>query len=252
MMVPGLKAAAEFFAKLANQNADENFFLAEDLHDSLVEECKRVCIALGYPLEQYFPEEFGDPGEEVAEEWDMEATVTALWREHVWPTLRDLFKREVVPFPGQPSSAYLEADRRTLVEEPFLSDTDIVLKPDEFLIARFYQLLRSSPFPFGQCRFCPKVFLQSRKGKPRKYCSATCKQKGIPSAATRTADIRERRREHRRREIEQTRQILQRWPEERGYWPRLQKEFPRKSRRELLYLSKQAKRSAHSRKEEEK
>jgi len=100
--------------------------------------------------------------------------------------------------------------------------------------------LRLRPFPFGLCPVCHKVFVQPSRGKPRRFCSDACKQKGIPSAAKRPRYALAWRHRVREREVANTRRILAAWPEERLRWQRLRRAFPKKSRRQLLYLVKQA------------
>src|SRR5262245_12918280 len=106
--------------------------------------------------------------------------------------------------------------------------------------AKLHQLLRLQPFPFGLCPVCHKVFVQPGRGKPRRFCSDACKQKGIPSAAKRSGYALAWRHRVRDREVANARLILRAWPEERQRWLQLRRAFPRKSRRQLLYLIKQA------------
>jgi hypothetical protein len=99
--------------------------------------------------------------------------------------------------------------------------------------------VRKQRCPFGRCPMCEVVFVQPDRGRLRRYCSERCKAKGIPSAAKRTEYVKQRRQRRRKEDIDTTRRVLRAWMKAEHY-ARLQKEFPRKSRRELLYLMKRA------------
>lgn len=110
---------------------------------------------------------------------------------------------------------------------------------EDGLLLLFHTCIRQTPFPFGQCAVCRKVFVLPKKGKPKRYCSPSCKAKGVPSAAKRTEYTRMQRHKRRHEEILTTRRILRVWPKDEQ-WEMLQKAFPRKSRRQLLFLLRQA------------
>ena len=104
-------------------------------------------------------------------------------------------------------------------------------------------LFRTRPFPFGQCAVCGQMFVQLHRGKPRRYCSPSCRAKGMPSAAKRTEYMRTQRHKKRKREIERTQQILRTVPRDAEKQLRaLEQVFPLKSRRQRLYLIKCAQR----------
>jgi hypothetical protein len=103
-------------------------------------------------------------------------------------------------------------------------------------------------FPFGRCARCGNVFVQPRRGRARRYCSERCKATGIPSAAKRTEYARTYRRRKRTKEIDVTKRILRQWPRDQQY-AQLQKQFPTKSRREVVYLIRQAQPSPRARSE---
>jgi len=110
---------------------------------------------------------------------------------------------------------------------------------DEEISKKLFDLLKEKRFPFGLCIVCHKVFVQSNKGKSRRYCSEPCKAKGVPSAAKRTEYVREQRQKQRRQELRMVKDILRKWTEGER-WQKLQKAFPKKTRRQLLYLMKKA------------
>jgi len=102
-----------------------------------------------------------------------------------------------------------------------------------------FDLIRERPFPFGMCAVCSTVFVQPHRGKRRRYCSGSCKAKGIPSATKRTEYAREYRHRKREAEILRTRRVLRAWPKQEQF-AELRKQFPTKPHRELLYLLRRA------------
>ena len=112
-----------------------------------------------------------------------------------------------------------------------------------FFMDLILPLFRTCPFPFGKCAVCGQVFVQLHRGKPRRYCSPSCRAKGMPSATKRTEYMRTQRHKKRKREIESTKQILRTVPRDVEKQLRaLEPEFPEKSRRQRLHLIKRAQR----------
>lgn len=109
----------------------------------------------------------------------------------------------------------------------------------EFLHYVWGAAVRRQRCPFGRCPVCGVVFVQPQRGKPRRYCSQRCKAKGVPSASKRTQYVREYRRQKREQEIQTARRVLRAWPKHEQF-AQLEKQFPTKPRRELLYLIKKA------------
>ena len=103
----------------------------------------------------------------------------------------------------------------------------------------FLSLIQQRPFPFVLCRVCGNVFVQTGRGKRPRYCSSRCRARGIPSAAHRAAYLRSYRRKKRGGEARIARRIMRAWPKA-DHYAQLEKQFPRKSRRELLYILKLA------------
>jgi hypothetical protein len=101
-------------------------------------------------------------------------------------------------------------------------------------------LFRTHPFPFGQCAVCGQVFVQAHRGKPRRYCSSSCRAKGMPSAAKRTGYMRTQRQRQRKRELDTAQRLRRKASSEQKQLELLGKEFPQKSRRQLLHLLKRA------------
>ncbi len=72
----------------------------------------------------------------------------------------------------------------------------------DVLLLILLPLLEHSPFPFGKCAFCYRVFVhKGGRGKPRKYCSPACKVKGVPTAK-RTEYKRRQRQKQRDKELQ--------------------------------------------------
>jgi hypothetical protein len=109
---------------------------------------------------------------------------------------------------------------------------------------QFWTLLQSSrPSPIRRCLKCNAIIEQpvrGQRGQPRKYCSTRCRAKGIPSAAKRTEYVREYRRRKAKKDILQMQQILLQVSNPLDLTSRLEKEFPKKSRRQLNYMIKAA------------
>ena len=101
-------------------------------------------------------------------------------------------------------------------------------------------LFETRPFPFGKCAVCGQVFVQARRGKPRRYCSSSCRAKGMPSAAKRTEYMRTQRQRQRKRDLDKAQRIIRKASSEQKQLELLGKEFPQKSRRQLLHLLKRA------------
>jgi hypothetical protein len=122
---------------------------------------------------------------------------------------------------------------RKMVVEPIPED-----KPDQWVRREFWGLLNEVPFPFSRCAVCARVSVPPRKGKPRRYCSESCKGKGVPSAAKRPAYIRAQRRKRKKAELLDAERIVRAWPPEEQR-RMLERAFPKKSRRQLHYLLKE-------------
>jgi hypothetical protein len=198
-----------------------------------------MCEGLKYPLwasleEEPFVGELEYPGERESRLQDI---LEKLRRDMVYPNFQYLFAGWPIEIKEQRTFASLEG--RTLVEKPPSDDTD--LGPKEYLQQLFYSLLRHRPFPFGRCQVCHKVFVQSRRGRIQKYCSAVCSAKGVPAAAKRTDYTNTYRRIKRERELAAARRVLKTLPE--VTLERLGEEFPKKSRRQLKALVKRVQRS---------
>ena len=146
---------------------------------------------------------------------------------------------------GRPASV----DRQHLPRLTFrlhgrsVEEVSEVSTTEDGLYALLLRIIRQDPFPFGQCPICRTVFVQLGKGKPRRYCTESCRTKGVPSAVKKTEYMRGYRQKHREREIEKVKRTIRAFPngiEEQ--LAQLEKTFPRKSRRQRLYLLKQAQR----------
>lgn len=88
-------------------------------------------------------------------------------------------------------------------------------------------LLHERRKPFGVCarQGCEQAFVQPQRGRPRSYCSDTCKERSMPCRRDNSAKVRERRRAARRTEVEETAALLGRTTE--GQWlSRVRKKFP--------------------------
>jgi hypothetical protein len=101
-------------------------------------------------------------------------------------------------------------------------------------------LLRHRPFPFARCPVCKQVFTHAGRGKPRKYCSESCKAKGIPSAAKRTEYQSMRRQRRRDEQLKLARRALRQARSQQEQIESLSKTFPQKSRRALVQLLNKA------------
>lgn len=108
------------------------------------------------------------------------------------------------------------------------------------------QVLRRSPFPFARCRKCRKVFVTSRLGKPRIYCSKACKAKGVPSATKRALYAKNYRCRIREAELNSAIEVLRHSARDSAD-AALAKRFPDKTPRERLYLRRDAERRLRSR-----
>ncbi|MBI3245886.1 MAG: hypothetical protein HYZ50_05205 [Deltaproteobacteria bacterium] len=117
---------------------------------------------------------------------------------------------------------------------------------DQRLYPALLEVLRHTPFPLSRCAFsqCGKVFVQPGRGKPRRYCSESCKAKGIPSAAKRTEYKRKQRQQARERELRLARSVMQQTDSEQERLRLLSEAFRKqgikKNRRQLLFLLKRA------------
>ncbi len=258
----------EFFARLANiKDLDE---LSKEDRDALVAEFSEIrgMSRLLDKLRRYVSDardpnvNFEDDEKDIletekkiAEREEDERNLFRLTYTEVQRAVLPLLSGEEVRLPspvvfGRLNGRVLEE----VVKLPTLENIREGVKfPRHFTYApanQLYQLLRRRPFPFGQCVVCTKVFIQPRKGKPRRYCSTPCKAKGIPSAAKQTEYARTWRHNKRAQEIETTRRILLAWPEPEQHVERVKQEFLRKSRRQVLYLVKRAKSESQPDREE--
>ncbi|MGH9428027.1 MAG: Scr1 family TA system antitoxin-like transcriptional regulator [Terriglobia bacterium] len=84
--------------------------------------------------------------------------------------------------------------------------------------------------------------MQPGRGKPRRYCSASCKAKGVPSAARRKEYKLRWQRKKRAEEVRRAQQAMRKTLDEHELMAALGKEFPKKSRRQLFHLLKRAQR----------
>lgn len=120
---------------------------------------------------------------------------------------------------------------------------------NEQLYPALLDILRQTPFPFGRCVVCCTVFLQPEgRGKPRRYCTDSCRAKGVPSAKKKTGYMRQHRQNLRERERLYAQRVVHKEKEKEKEKQRpltLQErlrlwadEFPRKSTRQLLSLLK--------------
>jgi hypothetical protein len=96
--------------------------------------------------------------------------------------------------------------------------------------------LQESPFPFGLCSRCKKVFVHPPVGRRRRFCSATCQINGAPGQ--RAAYMRTYRHGQRKRELVRARVILRQTPLKKQRQA-LYSAFPTKSDRQLRSLQKQ-------------
>lgn len=244
--------AAEFFAKLANSHSRWPI-LTEAEKAGLVAEFKEFLAQRSHKLSKYWRERLSQMG-------SAEQPLMFVWLElevahTVWGSLPALFAGRGVRLPESFARVGWLKGRNIVVgleptggeDEEFMESR---AEPVRLAIKEFYRLLAHHPFPLAQCRKCQRVFVQMGHGKPRQYCSTSCRARGLPSAAKRTEYVRTYRIRKRKQEIVMTRKILRGSPQQERL-ERMQQAFPRKSRRQLLYLIKQAKRSAQPRKKKE-
>lgn len=223
---------------------------------SVLADLKQALTREGYSLEEYFrakPSGFESQGQFSREDVFLLDFLTRFKGEDQLEGITELLAGERIVLEGYYAIGELQDRALVVTLEPSLSPQERQSYPSPMYVCRYklQQLLRRRPFPFGVCEVCKRVFTQLERGQPRKYCSQTCAAKGIPSRKNRTTYIRDYRHRNREREIEKTARILRRWPDEKQYLPRLQKEFPKKSRRQLLYLVKCASQQAKEKKEEQ-
>jgi hypothetical protein len=235
-----MQQAAEFFARLANAPDWEAVpvFLRNEAEETaqqaaLLPAFKQVLVSQYLQAADQLQEQYG------VHDSYLSAALVPL-RARVRQTIVSLLSGETVTFSGYTLAGRLHGGvlRETLVPlgTEVLGAFNVRLRAETVL----HQLLRLRPFPFGLCPVCHRVFVQPDRGKPRRFCSDVCKQKGIPSAVKRSGYALAWRHRVRDREVANARRILGTWPEERLRWLRLRRAFPRKSRRQLLYLIKQA------------
>jgi hypothetical protein len=105
-------------------------------------------------------------------------------------------------------------------------------------------------FPFGICRQrdCRRVFARTVRGRPQKYCSPTCKGRGVPSAAKRAEYVKNYRKRKREEEIRRARSVFRQCRNRSDAFRRLKKIFPGRPAKSILFLMRLAQaRKRHSR-----
>jgi hypothetical protein len=98
---------------------------------------------------------------------------------------------------------------------------------------------RGISFGIWRIAECRRIFARSRRGRPQKYCSAACKERGVPSAKKRSmyvAAYRARRREEDARRICE---LLKDCRAEDRY-ALLRRTFPGRAGKSILYVMRQA------------
>lgn len=228
---PPIRQAADFFARLASAGSIGQ--LNPEQRRSFAEELRRILQPI-VPADRL-------------PSLDAKAT----WR-YSLQIARELARQRILDLlAGQPAVVNRDYLPRVVFRLQGRRVQEAVDKPTtvDGLYSVFLAVLRHDPFLFGQCAVCGTVFVLPKKGKPKRYCSASCKAKGVPSAAKRTEYARAQRHKRRRAEIRTTRRILRAWPREEQ-WEMLQKAFPRKSRRQLLFLLRQAKQEPQRKRKE--
>jgi hypothetical protein len=103
-------------------------------------------------------------------------------------------------------------------------------------------------FPFATCceRKCHRVFVAAKRGRPQKYCSATCKARGIPSSAKRAEYVKNYRDRERDKLVRRV-QSITRGCKKSARYERLKRDFPGRPRKSLLYLLRLADGRVHGR-----
>ncbi len=242
MSATEVQQAAEFFAKLANSYGEQwewRGLLTEAVKANLSEDFKRFLIQNSDTLSKSRREwlsQSPDAGVLFFYLKDLAKTV--------WMVLSQLLKNRPVDRGQVSLNMWLRGRSITIHAEPLETAVDEYLESQgdlmQLSVRQFYEVLEHRPFPFGQCRVCKRIFVQMGRGKPQKYCSTPCRAKGLPSAIKRTEYVRVYRAKKREQDITVTCKILQTYPPQE-HVRRLEEEFPRKSRRQLVYLIKQAK-----------
>lgn len=95
------------------------------------------------------------------------------------------------------------------------------------------------------CPVCGTVFMRQRLGKPRKFCSVSCRAKGIPSAKKRAEYTRNQRRKAKERESSIAREILDKTHSAIDRINLLRQAFPRKSLQQCRNVLKRVERIEH-------
>jgi len=135
--------------------------------------------------------------------------------------------------PQQTAAAYTLKDMRRKIDSiifTFLKDSDTL---------RYLNV----------CPVCGTVFMRQRLGKPRKFCSVSCRAKGIPSAKKRAEYTRNQRRKAKERENSIAREILDKTHSAIDRINLLRQAFPRKSLQQCWNVLKRVERIEHPIKE---
>ena len=153
-----------------------------------------------------------DPDKQRWEDVQMLISLHGQVRTYVLPLLRG---KQVGFSVAYDTTAQLQG--RTLVEHP---------RDQPHRFGRVEAVCWERPFPFQLCARCGKVFVvQQSKGRPQRFCSATCQMKRAPGQ--RAKEMREYRRKKREHDLKIVKNILRDHP--RAQWmQQLQAEFTQK------------------------
>lgn len=108
----------------------------------------------------------------------------------------------------------------------------------------FLPLLQRKPSPFVICEWwqCMKPFVRKDKGVTPKYCSPSCKERGIPFASRRAEYMRKRRQSEHEKQLQLAWDAIRKGQSEEEQIALLSKALPQKSRRACVQLLNKARR----------
>src|SRR5712692_7288743 len=153
MMVPDRKAAAEFFAKLANTRYRWPILTAEEKAD-LIAEFKGFLAQRSQKLSKPWREQLGQMGKAAQPLMFVYLEDVA---QTVWSTLYALLSGQSVRLSGGFVRVWWLKGRNIVVGlDPYEDEDDVsggsLSGLSQLGIKEFYQLVEQHPFPFAQCR----------------------------------------------------------------------------------------------------
>jgi len=224
--------AAEFFARLANLEALT--YLLDEERDSLVNELSRLMPELGERLRSQLPKENRlSLGFDIS----VERRALEIWLEVTHQVGR---KQILTLLDGETITVPDPGERMWHLKDRKVAELYKPREEQQRLYPLLIETLQHEPFPFGRCARCRRVFVQPGRGKPRRYCSESCKVRGIPSASKRTEYKRLQRQRAREREIATAQRIIRKVSSAQKQLELLGKEFPQKTPRQRRRLLEKA------------